>query len=141
MDAYGTLEEPYFTAGYPVSEYTLTQETIRELQMAKAAIFAGIRILLETYGIGANAVETVYVAGGMGNFMEEEDALAIGLLPDSFAGKIKMVGNASLNGALQYAEDTEAATVELEAICGLAKLISLPDCDHFEEYYIDAMNF
>lgn len=79
----------------------VTQHDIRELQLAKGAIAAGIKILLEKYGIAVNRVEEVLLAGAFGNYMNPHSACVIGLIPKELESKVRMVGNAAGAGAKQ----------------------------------------
>lgn len=122
----------------------MTQEDIREIQMAKGAIRAGIEMLLGAYGIAPEEVEKVYLAGGMGYYINPEDAVAIGLLPDAFLQKntIQAVGNTSLQGAVRFLQEGEAAAVEkLHRITDLAKEIVLANTTRFHSLYMKYMNF
>ncbi|MCM1431625.1 MAG: ASKHA domain-containing protein [Muribaculaceae bacterium] len=141
MDMYGTLQEPYFTPGYPVDSLLLSQEDIRELQMAKAAVCAGVEMLLKAYKITAAQVKNVYLAGSFGRYLDPEDALAVGLLPEALRGKITAVGNTSLEGAVSYVQRPEGYGARMEEICKKAELVLLPECAGFEERYIERMNF
>lgn len=142
IDEYGTLDEQYFDSGFPVEGVcVLTQEEIREFQVAKAAVCAGVESLLKVYGIAAGQVEQVYLAGGFGYFLDPEDALAVGLLPEGLRGRITAIGNASLEGAVRYAADPNLYGMRMEEICDRAEHVSLPDCEGFEERYIERMNF
>ncbi|KPL13418.1 MAG: hypothetical protein AMS26_14475 [Bacteroides sp. SM23_62] len=78
----------------------LTPADVRELQLAKAAVAAGISILLKSAGIDAASVDAVYLAGGFGNYIKKESAIRTGLLDQSFFEKIFPIGNASGTGAL-----------------------------------------
>ncbi len=122
----------------------MTQEDIREIQMAKGAIRAGIEMLLGAYGIAPEEVEKVYLAGGMGYYLNPEDAVAIGLLPKAFLQKntIQAVGNTSLQGAVRFLQEGEAAAVEkLHRITDLAKEIVLANTTRFHSLYMKYMNF
>lgn len=77
----------------------LTQDDIRQIQLAKGAVAAGVNVLLSRAGIRAEDVDTVLLAGGFGSRLDPESALGIGLLPPETRGKIEAVGNASLAGA------------------------------------------
>ncbi len=145
MDAYGLLADPYFEQGYPFGsgeEQRITQEDIRELQMAKGAIRAGIHILLKEYGIAPEQVAHIYLAGGMGYYLNPEDAIGIGLLPEAFAGRIQSVGNTALAGICRMAqvpyEDAMRLLLEIAADTEEIILAQHPD---FEEAYINGMNF
>ncbi|MHB8074680.1 ASKHA domain-containing protein [Desulfosporosinus fructosivorans] len=77
----------------------ITQSDIRELQMAKGAIAAGVRVLMETYGIQVQDVKEVLLAGAFGNYLNPHSACVIGLIPPELESKIKMIGNAAGTGA------------------------------------------
>lgn len=103
LDETGMLADPYFEEGIDIGGVRLTQGYIRQLQMAKAAICTGIRILCEKYGISSfQQIDKVFLAGGMGYYLSPEAAARIGLLPAELAGKTVAVGNAALEGAFLY---------------------------------------
>lgn len=77
----------------------ITQSDIRELQLAKGAMAAGVRVLMETYGIQAGDIKEVLLAGAFGNYLNPHSACIIGLIPPVLESKIKMVGNAAGTGA------------------------------------------
>ena len=77
----------------------ITQSDIRELQMAKGAMAAGVRVLMETYGIQAQDITEVLLAGAFGNYLNPHSACVIGLIPLELESKIKMIGNAAGTGA------------------------------------------
>ncbi len=145
MDETGLLCDRYFESGYPVQakgkQLFMTQDTIRAIQMAKAAIRAGIDILLKEYGITEDQVETVYLAGGMGYYLNPSDAIAIGLLPKEWKGRIQAVGNTSLRGAKAYLKNPGIARAKMDEIAGAAEEIVLATHPMFEQSYIDGMNF
>lgn len=78
----------------------LTQRDIRELQLAKSAIAAGIETLLNAAGIGAEEVDRLCLAGGFGKHLNADSAVLIGLIPQALRTKTKAVGNAALAGAI-----------------------------------------
>ncbi|AGL00239.1 ASKHA domain-containing protein [Desulfoscipio gibsoniae] len=82
--------------GRPV---TVTQGDIRELQLAKGAIAAGIRVLMQTLGVELDDIQEVLLAGAFGNYLNPHSACAIGLIPSELEGKITMIGNAAGTGA------------------------------------------
>jgi uncharacterized 2Fe-2S/4Fe-4S cluster protein (DUF4445 family) len=141
MDENGTLCEDYFDAGYRTGDTVITQDLIRELQMAKAAIRAGIEILLSEYGTAAEEIAELYLAGGMGYYIEPEDAIAVGLIPGAFRGKIKAVGNAALSGAAKFLREPETAEEQFSKIIGSSKELLLAEHPDFEELYIRYMSF
>lgn len=103
VDETGLLAEPYFEQGIYIGGVRITQESIRSLQLAKGAIRAGVELLLAEYGCGIRDVEQVFLAGGMGYFLQPEAAAYIGLLPKELVPKTKPVGNIALQGAVRAA--------------------------------------
>lgn len=77
----------------------ITQKDIRELQLAKAALYTGIHILLDNYKIKSEDLEGIYLAGTFGGYLNPESACTIGLLPPDLIDKINVVGNAAGSGA------------------------------------------
>lgn len=139
MDETGLLSEAELEIFAGV---TITQDDVREIQMAKAAIRAGVRILLKKAKLCEDEVETVYLAGGMGYFMNPSHAVRLGLLPAEFSGKIQAVGNTALLGAERaLKEGLKTASGEMVRIRKRAKDIVLAEEADFAELYIQYMNF
>lgn len=106
----------------------LTQNDIRQVQMAKGAIAAGIELMAAQLGIALEDIEQVLLAGAFGSFIDAENACRIGLLPRSLRGKIRAVGNAAGSGARRLAcnkEELRRARKIVEATEFL-ELASLP---------------
>ncbi len=127
------------------SRICLTQADIREIQMAKAAIRAGIEILLLRYGqmLGQDAgpaVSRVYLAGGFGYYLSADTATAIGLFPPEWRDKIILCGNTSLKGAVLFLSDPSCAG-GLVKLCSKNTSIQLEDDPRFQEIYIQQMGF
>jgi uncharacterized 2Fe-2S/4Fe-4S cluster protein (DUF4445 family) len=80
-------------------EITITQRDVRELQLAKAAIHTGCSILLKKRKLEEKEINTLFLAGAFGNYINPENAKVIGLIPDVPAEKIKFVGNTAVMGA------------------------------------------
>ena len=142
IDENGTFEEPWFTDGMPVAEgrFRFRQEDVRQVQMGKAAIRAGIETLLAEYGGGDP--EEILIAGGFGCRMDEEQTIRIGLFPEQFRGHITMIGNSALAGAQRYLlDDRTAAKQRLASITGHAQELSLAMHPKFNELYLDEMFF
>jgi uncharacterized 2Fe-2S/4Fe-4S cluster protein (DUF4445 family) len=78
---------------------TITQKDIRSLQLAKGAVLAGIRILMNRLDVKIEDIDMVHLAGAFGNYIDKESALGIGLLPQISPDKIQSIGNAAGNGA------------------------------------------
>lgn len=155
-DRTGCLADEYFELGCIVGRNLVKQEEIRELQKAKAAVYAGIFLLAREYGIGLEEIDRVYIAGGLGYYLDLPSAMEIGLFPKEFAGKTEVVGNTSLEGAYRYALALEKESVldneekfageknvekELKKILSKVKELNLAELPGFDEVYINAMNF
>jgi len=141
IDETGVLKEPFFDTGYTVYEdIKFTQKDIREVQLAKSAIRAGIETLIVRYGISYDDIETVYLAGGFGYRINIEKAVNIGLIPQELSGKVIAIGNSSLAGALKYLTfaDSPHRTAK---IISKAQEISLSTDKDFNEFYIRHMYF
>ena len=107
----GEMEEDFVVATAFESgsgeKVVLTPADVRELQLAKAAVAAGVKILLKFAGIDAKSVDAVYLAGGFGNYIKKESAIRTGLLDESYLEKIIPIGNASGTGALTALKSEE----------------------------------
>ena len=77
----------------------ITESDIDNLIKSKGAVFAAIKSLMDYIGLGFDMIDTLYVAGGFGSFLNIPKSVAIGLLPDIPLEKIKFIGNSSLTGA------------------------------------------
>lgn len=146
VDETGKLVEPYFHKGFPLAStldyqrITLSQQDIREIQMAKSAIRAGIESLIERSGISRQCIHQVFLAGGFGYYLDPQKAAVIGLLPADLAERTTAVGNTSLKGAIGLL--TGAVTLEeLQAIAAGAEEIVLGNDEAFQRLYIDYLNF
>ncbi|SMP53344.1 ASKHA domain-containing protein [Anoxynatronum buryatiense] len=118
----------------------VTQKDIREVQLATAAIRAGIHCLLETAAIPMEAVQRVYLAGGFGSRLNLSSALAMGLLPSPLAGKVIIAGNTSLAGAADLLTDPKAPE-KLQHIRQLATTLNLSTSPCFQQAFMKAMTF
>ncbi|MBW1703658.1 MAG: DUF4445 domain-containing protein [Deltaproteobacteria bacterium] len=81
------------------ADVVITETDIDNLIKSKGAVFAAIKSLLDYIDLGFDQIETFYVAGGFGNFLDVPKSIAIGLLPDLPHEKIQFIGNSSLTGA------------------------------------------
>lgn len=144
IDETGLLAEAYFETGVTVpwkdtSVYMRNQD-IRNLQLAKAAVRAGVELLWEA--MGRPAVERVYLAGGFGYYLDVEAAFRIGLLPERLRGRVQAVGNASLAGACRLGCDLCQKRVDRKALgerLAAAESMNLAKQENFEKLYIKYM--
>lgn len=144
LDETGLLAEPYFTRGVSAGEppVELHNKDIRDLQMAKAAVRAGIEILWKQ--MGEPEIGSVYLAGGFGYYLDVEAAFYIGMLPDWLHGKVRAAGNTSLAGAFMIGRDLyleRTNRVLLEKSLSHAESINLAGQEDFEKLYVQYMNF
>lgn len=135
----------------------LSQEDIRALQMAKAAVRAGVEILskrlgeLRTDDTGQNGalsrgqqIDHVYLAGGFGYYLDVEAAFRIGLLPEHMRGHVQAVGNTSLLGAYRIGRDLWRRRIDKQALeesLSFAESINLAQQEEFGKLYIQYMDF
>lgn len=145
IDDTGLMVETYFDDGYPLAKtedgriIRLYQKDIREIQLAKAAVRAGTETLLLRYGIKAEELETVYLAGGFGYKIDVKKAIGIGLFPKVFEDKIKTIGNGSLEGTISYIE--KKSKEKVENIRTVSLEINLSKDKDFNQIYMDSMYF
>ena len=146
IDETGLFDEKYFKDGYQIAidgekaPIVFTQRDIREIQLAKSAVRAGIETLIKRSGLTYDMIDTVYLAGGFGYKINIKKAIHIGLLPEEFADKIKVIGNSSLAGAIQYLTDDDARK-KVEKIKLISKEIELANDKGFNDLYMDHMFF
>ena len=89
----------YATETETAAHVVITESDIDNLIKSKGAVFAAIKSLMDYIGLGFDTIDTLYVAGGFGSFLNIPKSVAIGLLPDIPLEKIKFIGNSSLTGA------------------------------------------
>lgn len=121
----------------PVS---LNQKDIRELQLAKGAIAAGVRILLEQWGASGEDVGQVFLAGAFGNYINQTNARRIGLL-EFPADKIVSAGNTALLGAKLALFSLPGIDFSYPEILGRTRHVSLNEVPGFQEIYAEEMAF
>lgn len=121
-------------------EVKVTQQDVREFQVAKAAIRAGIRILTQKLGIGEEEVDQVFLCGAFGNFVSKESAVVTGLLPAGLADRIRAVGNAAFEGAKLMLLSTEMRCIARD-IARRAEHVNLSEKGDFHREFIKAMRF
>lgn len=141
IDEHGTYSDLYFDTGYELAEKVkFTQNDIRELQMAKAAIRAGVDILVKKAGITFDEVDDCYLAGGFGTKIDIKKAAGIGLIPKELEMKTIPAGNTVLAGTKEVLLG-RISKEELEKIQTMADVINLAEENDFEEMYLSYMDF
>ncbi|MCX7796507.1 MAG: ASKHA domain-containing protein [bacterium] len=121
-------------------EILINQRDVRELQLAKSAIRAGIEILLEETGRDYKDIDTVYLAGAFGTYLNPESAVKIGLLPPIPIGRIYSVGNAAGEGAKLALLDKDQRRIA-EEISKNISYIELSSRRDFQEKFMEFMYF
>jgi uncharacterized 2Fe-2S/4Fe-4S cluster protein (DUF4445 family) len=116
-------------------QVSITQQDIREFQLAKAAIAAGIQILLNQLRITYNDVDKVFIAGGFGNFLNIENVIRTGLI-ECEEDKIVKLGNTALIGAKMFLFEDE---IFIQKILAKTTHVNLEADPNFQDIYIDKM--
>lgn len=141
VDETGLLEEDYFENGFPITDnISFYQKDIREIQLAKSAVRAGLETILINYGITYDEIDKIYIAGGFGYKMDIEKAIGIGLLPEKCADRIEAIGNSSLRGAVKYLLNEDAAQ-RIDHIVRCSAETHLSNDKNFNEFYMEYMYF
>lgn len=137
LDESGCLEGKEYTL---CENVTLTQKDIREVQLAKAAIRAGIELLAEKMAVDVGDIQQIFLAGAFGNYMNPASACRIGMIPPMLLNRITPIGNAAGEGAKLCAISREQFEYSklLAAETEFLELASLPD---FQDCYVDALAF
>lgn len=122
------------------SEVVLTQKDIREVQLAKGAISAGIRLLAKQRGITLADIKTVCIAGAFGSYMNAESACDIGLIPAELRGKITAIGNAAGEGAKCVLRNREDWT-RAQKLAAQSEFLELATLAEFQDEFVDGLEF
>lgn len=134
IDETGRLEAD----AYLTPDVYLTQQDVREVQLAKGAIAAGIELLMQEMGVAE--IDECYLAGGFGSAIDPQSALAIGLLPEQLRGKIVPIGNAAGMGAVEMLL-SQSARDRAQAIAAHAHYIELSELAGFQDAFVEHMLF
>ena len=111
---------------------------VRQLQLAKAAIRAGIRILLEKAGIDESQVSRLYLAGAFGSYIRVESALATGLLPSLPPERVVAIGNCAGMGAAM-ALLSQDIRKEMEIDSNVVRHVELAQELNFQASFLEFM--
>lgn len=118
----------------------LTQKDIGEVQLAKAAIAAGIHLLMKQLGITEKDIDRVYIAGAFGNYMNPESAAVIGMFPLSLLDKITPVGNAAGEGAKTALLNAQERK-EMDQVVRNIEFVELAASPEFQDCFVDELCF
>jgi len=121
-------------------ELVLTQDDVRQVQLAKGAIASGIAMLQHVAAVPDARVGELMLAGGFGNYLSIASAVRIGLIPDLPRERIRYVGNAASLGA-QLSLLSEPERARADDIARRIEHVSLAAHPDFEQIFVDCMNF
>ncbi len=114
----------------------VTQNDVRQIQLAKAALYAGVKLLLDHAGV--DSVDRIRLAGAFGSHIDPMYAMVLGLIPDCDLGAVESAGNAAGTGAAIALLNTSARN-EIEATVREIEKIETAVEPRFQEYFVDAM--
>ena len=117
-----------------------TQKDVRELQLAKGAIAAGIRTLIDEMGIATEDISHVYLAGALGNYVDPLSAMRIGMIPRLDLEIVTSLGNAASTGASMVLLSKEYWQKANE-LSDFIEHIELSSRLDFDQYFIEYMDF
>jgi len=121
-------------------EIVITQQDIRQVQLAKGAIYSGLLMLQKVMGVPDDRIGELMLAGGFGNYLNIESAKRIGLLPDLPTERITYAGNAAALGA-QMAVLSETERHRATALARKIEHVSLAARPDFQEVFVEAICF
>lgn len=124
----------------PDESLYITQDDVRSLQLAKAAVCGGILTMCDAAGIEAGDIESLEIAGGFGAFLNLDSAARIGLFPAELRPRASSVGNTSGEGATALLVSSAARVREAE-IVGKCDYLELSTSVAFNGFYVDMMEF
>ncbi|HTO32452.1 MAG TPA: ASKHA domain-containing protein [Pararhizobium sp.] len=115
---------------------TVTQNDIRAIQLAKSALYAGIKLLMEKQGI--ERVDTIRFAGAFGSFLDPKYAMVLGLIPDCDLAEVKAVGNAAGTGALMALLNRDHRREIEKTVAHIEKIETALE-PNFQQLFVNAM--
>ncbi len=119
-------------------EITVTQKDVREIQLAKAAIYTGCSILMKDKNVREREIDRVFIAGAFGTYINPENAKLIGLIPDVSTKKIRLVGNTAVTGA-KMALISKEARRDADEISKKVRYLELGANPDFSKEFLKAM--
>jgi uncharacterized 2Fe-2S/4Fe-4S cluster protein (DUF4445 family) len=118
-------------------DITVTQKDIREIQLAKAAIYAGCSILMKRKKLKEKDIAKIFIAGAFGNYLNPENAKIVGLIPDVPLEKVEFVGNTAIVGA-KMALISKEARKRADEIAKKVRYLELAADPSFEKEFLKA---
>ena len=121
-------------------EVWLTQKDVRQVQLAKGAIRAGVEVLLREAGVAASSLNKVLIAGSFGFHLTAQSLTTIGLLPPEVAGSIKFVGNTAKSGGEAFLLNRDSRREMAQLVAGIS-VVELAGCPDFDRVFVDYLSF
>jgi uncharacterized 2Fe-2S/4Fe-4S cluster protein (DUF4445 family) len=118
----------------------LSQKDVREMQLAIAAIKSGIKLILKEHDLKVSDLDGIFLAGAFGNYLNIQNSMKIGLLPEIDRRKVIFIGNSSLAGARAILL-SQAARKKVESLVKKIRHFPLAANPLFQEYFIQALEF
>jgi uncharacterized 2Fe-2S/4Fe-4S cluster protein (DUF4445 family) len=118
----------------------LSQKDIRQVQLAKAAVRAGIELMLRTNNLTAGKVDRVLIAGSFGYHLRSSSLFNLGLLPNEFKDRVEFVGNTSMSGARAFLLNQHLRS-KLKQIVQQVFVFELANDPAFEKIFVQALLF
>jgi uncharacterized 2Fe-2S/4Fe-4S cluster protein (DUF4445 family) len=118
-------------------EITITQKDIREIQLAKAAIYTGCAILMKRKKLKEEGITKLFIAGAFGNYINPKNAKIIGLIPDVPTEKVEFVGNTAIVGAKMALISNEARK-KADTISKKVRYLELAADPSFKKEFLEA---
>ena len=120
------------------AQIVVTQNDIRQIQLAKAALYAGVKLLLDH--MGTDRVERIRLAGAFGSHINVQHAMVLGLIPDCVLGEVSSAGNAAGTGARIALLNSQSRNVIESLVKNIEKIETALE-PKFQDYFVDAMAF
>ena len=120
------------------SQILVTQNDIRQIQLAKAALYAGVKLLMDH--MGTDRVERIRLAGAFGSHINVKHAMVLGLIPDCVLGEVSSAGNAAGTGARIALLNSQSREVIETLVKNIEKIETALE-PKFQDYFVDAMAF
>ncbi|MFP3915927.1 MAG: ASKHA domain-containing protein, partial [Actinomycetota bacterium] len=117
-------------------EVRITQEDVRAIQLAKAALYAGARLLMDRAGV--EEVDEIRLAGAFGTHIDPRYAMILGLIPDCDLSRVSSAGNAAGGGAIM-ALLSQSARIEVEDLAARIEKMETATEPRFQEHFVAAM--
>jgi Uncharacterized metal-binding protein len=118
----------------------MTQDDVKKIQASKAAIHAGIELLMKKLNVAARDIKQVFLSGALGSYLNTENILRIGLIPAGFKDKISFVGNAAFAGAKQALLSSKECARMID-LAGDVQHVPLSSDKKFQKYFTQALPF